>query len=357
MKTLTYILIAAGICFNLSAQAQQPAGNARERGRFQVGDITTEPGGHDPCMAKEGDTYYIYYTGGGIQVWSSKDMKSWTKEPSVFSVAPAWVAQKLPSFKGLGFWAPDISFHNGLWYLYYATSIFGKNTSVIGVATNKTLDPKSKDYKWVDCGMVVQSVTGRDDWNAIDPNLAIEDNGTPWLSFGSHWDGLKLVKLNPDLKTIAEPEEWHTIASRPRDYKYTDPEPGDGRIEGAFIFKKDKYYYLFASWDRCCDGINSTYNIRVGRSENIIGPYLDKDGVNMAKGGGTLVLGGDTTAKKTFYALGHNSVETFDGVDYMAFHAYTDSYERVIIDELSWDNGWPAVKSRVCCAVTIPGKP
>jgi arabinan endo-1,5-alpha-L-arabinosidase len=337
---ISYLLLAYGF----GVQAQQPASNARARGRFQVGDVTTDPGVRDPCMAKEGDTYYTYFTGGGIQVWSSKDMKTWTKQPSVFSVAPEWVAQKLPTFKGLGFWAPDLSYHNGLWYLYYATSIFGKNTSVVGVATNKTLDPGSKDYKWVDGGMVLQSVTGRDDWNAIDPNLAVDESGTGWLSFGSHWNGLKLVKLYPDFKRPAEPQEWYTIAARPRDFKYKDAEPGNGAIEAPYIFKKGNFYYLFVSWDSCCSGVNSTYNIRVGRSEKITGPYLDKEGVDLAKGGGTLVRGGDTGPKKIFYARGHNSVHTFDGTDYLAYHAYTTTYERLGIDKLTWEDGWPVVK-------------
>lgn len=340
------LIIALLLAFGIHANAQQTPTpeQQRARGRFQVGDITTDPGVRDPCMAKEGDTYYVYFTGGGIQVWSSKDMKTWTKQPSVFSVAPAWVAQKLPSFKGLGFWAPDLSYHNGTWYLYYATSIFGKNTSVIGMATNKTLDPKSKDYKWVDQGLVVQSVTGRDDWNTIDPNLAVDENGTPWLSFGSHWNGLKLVKLQNDFKTPVEPQEWHTIAARPRDFKYKDEEPGDGALEAPFIFKKDKYYYLFVSWDRCCSGPNSTYNIRVGRSEKITGPYLDKDGVDMAKNGGTLVRGGDTGPNRKIYARGHNSAHTFDGIDYIAYHMYNDSYEKLGIDKITWVDGWPTVK-------------
>ncbi|MBE9661964.1 family 43 glycosylhydrolase [Mucilaginibacter myungsuensis] len=336
-------MLACGI----SAYAQQtpPVNNARRPTRMQVGDVTTDPVVRDPCLVKEGDTYYAYHTGGGIQVWSSKDMKSWTKQPSVFSGAPEWVAQKLPAFKGLGFWAPDLSFHKGTWYLYYATSLFGTNTSVIGVATNKTLDPKSKDYKWVDGGMVVQSVLGRDAWNAIDPNLAVDENGTGWLSFGSHWNGLKLVKLNPDLKTVAEPQEWYTIASRPRDYKYNDKDPGDGALEAPFIYKKDNYYYLFLSWDSCCSGVRSTYNIRVGRAEKITGPYLDRDGKDLAKGGGTLLLGGDTTEPKTVYALGHNSVAGFDGADWMAYHTYTtDRDQHLGIRKLSWENGWPVVK-------------
>lgn len=338
------LLLALGLACWVQLWAQQTAGAPANRARVQVGDITTDPGVRDPCMAKEGDTYYAYVTGGGIQVWSSKDMKTWKKEPSVFSTAPAWVAQRLPSFKGLGFWAPDLSYHNGQWYLYYATSIFGKNTSVIGMATNKTLNPTSKDYKWVDQGMVMQSVTGRDDWNAIDPNLAVDENGTPWLSFGSHWNGLKIVKLNNDFKTPAEPQEWRTIAARPRDFKYTDEEAGDARIEAPFIFKKDSYYYLFVSWDRCCAGANSTYNIRVGRSEKITGPYMDKEGVSLAKNGGTFVLGGDTGDDRKAYARGHNSVHSFDGTDYLVFHVYTDSYERLGIEKISWVDGWPTVK-------------
>ncbi|RYY37428.1 MAG: arabinan endo-1,5-alpha-L-arabinosidase [Sphingobacteriaceae bacterium] len=343
MKQILIIMLMA--C-GLYLHAQQPVTN-KAKGRFQVGDITTDPGVRDPCMAKEGDTYYVYFTGGGIQVWSSKDMKTWKKEPSVFSVAPAWVAQKLPSFKGLGFWAPDLSYHNGTWYLYYATSIFGKNTSVIGMATNKTLDPKSKDYKWVDQGMVLQSVTGRDAWNAIDPNLAVDEEGTPWLSFGSHWNGLKLVKLQSDFKTPVEPQVWYTIAARPRDFKFNDEEAGNSAIEAPFIFKKDKYYYLFMSWDSCCSGPKSTYNIRVGRSEKLTGPYLDIDGVDLAKNGGTLVLGGDTGTNKKVYARGHNSAHTFNGVDYLVFHSYTDTYERLGIKKLSWLNGWPIVENKL----------
>lgn len=336
---LTTLLLA----FALPVMGQQADASPKKDGHFEVGDITTDPGVRDPTMAKEGDTYYVYFTGGGIQVWSSKDMKTWKKEPSVFSEAPEWVAERLPSFTGLGFWAPDLSYHEGQWYLYYATSIFGKNTSVIGMATNKTLDPLSGEYEWKDQGMVVQSITGRDHWNAIDPNLTVDEQGTPWLSFGSHWNGLKMVKLSKDFKTPAEPQEWHTIAARPRDFTYTDEEPGNSAIEAPFIFKKDNYYYLFVSWDRCCSGPESTYNIRVGRAEYITGPYLDKEGVDLAKNGGTFVLGGDTGPDRKVYARGHNAAYNFDGIDYLVFHAYTDGYERLGIEKISWVDGWPRV--------------
>src|SRR3990170_2662507 len=148
---------------------------------------------HDPVMIRQGSTYYLFCTGIGISVFSSADMKNWKKEKSVFNAPPAWAVEKIPGFKG-HIWAPDISLHNGQYYLYYSVSAFGKNTSCIGLATNKTLDPSSPDFKWVDHGKVIQSVPGRDLWNAIDPNLAFDDEQKPWLVFGSFWSGMKLVR-------------------------------------------------------------------------------------------------------------------------------------------------------------------
>lgn len=298
-----------------------------------AGAVTKNPDVHDPVMAKEGDTYYVYYTNNGISVWSSKDLVNWKKEPPVFTTTPAWVPDAVPGFRGTGFWAPDVIHHNGKYYLYYSASSFGKNSSAIGLVTNKTLDPSSPDYKWEDQGMVVQSVAGRDQWNAIDPNLILDENGTPWFCFGSFWNGIKMVKLEKDMKTIAKPETWSTIASR----------SGSTAIEGPFIFRKENYFYLFVSWDRCCQGIRSDYNIRVGRSEKITGPYLDKDGLDMAKGGGTLVLRGDSTEPKVVYALGHNSAYTFDGVDYLVYHKYVQEGAKLGIVKISWIDAWPVI--------------
>jgi len=216
-------------------------------------DNDTLPVVHDPVMIRQDSTYYIFCTGWGISVLSSKDMKHWKQQSPVFAKAPEWAVQTIPGFRG-HIWAPDISYHNGQYYLYYAASAFGKNTSAIGVATNKTLDTTSKDFKWVDHGKVVQSVPNRDMWNAIDPNLIVDEGNTPWLVFGSFWNGIKMVKLNSDLLTIAQPEQWYTVASRKRDYILPDSVAGDAAIEGPFIFKKDKYYYLFVSFDYCCRG-------------------------------------------------------------------------------------------------------
>lgn len=298
---------------------------------------------HDPVMTKQGNTYYLFCTGQGISVWSSPDLVNWKQEKPVFEQAPAWAVAAVPGFKN-HIWAPDISFHNGQYYLFYSVSAFGKNTSCIGLATNKTLNPSDPGYKWEDHGKIIQSIPGRDMWNAIDPNLALDENGKPWLTFGSFWNGLKLVKLKDDLTGIADnPQEWYTVAARPRDPQAPDSSAGSAAIEAPFIFKKGNYYYLFASWDYCCRGVKSTYKMVVGRAENIRGPYLDKTGKKMEQGGGSLLLEGD----KSWYGVGHNSAYTFDGTDYLVFHAYDaadNGKPKLRIEKLNWDaEGWPVV--------------
>ena len=298
------------------------------------------PGDDSP----ERDVLYVLYRHGHCGVVVARHENLDAAAP-VFAAPPAWAVAAIPGFKG-HIWAPDISFANGQYSLFYSVSAFGKNTSAIGLATNKTLDPKSPDFKWVDHGKVIQSVPGRDMWNAIDPNLARDNAGTPWLTFGSFWSGMKLVKLRPDLTAPAQPEQWRTVASRPRNPKLNDSLPGDGAIEAPFLFKKDGYYYLFTSFDYCCRGPQSTYKMVVGRAKEITGPYVDRAGLLLEQGGGTLVLAGDSK----WFGVGHNSVYTFDKADYLVFHGYDASDRgrpKLRIEKLAWDKeGWPAVAAQ-----------
>lgn len=298
---------------------------------------------HDPVMIKQGDTYYLFATGRGISVLSSKDLKTWTFEKPVFETAPVWVNEgNVPGFRN-HIWAPDIFFQDGQYYLYYSCSAFAKNTSAIGVATNKTLDPASPDFKWIDHGIVVQSVPNRDLWNAIDPNISVDENGEPWMVFGSFWDGMKMVKLDKTLTKVAEPQSWITVARRERSFSLPDTDPGDAAIEAPFIFKKGDWYYLFVSWDYCCRGEKSTYKVVVGRSKTMAGPYLDQDGKDMFQGGGSLVIEGN----KNWAGVGHNSAYTFDGKDYLIFHAYDSNDKgapKLKIKEISWKQDWPSVE-------------
>jgi arabinan endo-1,5-alpha-L-arabinosidase len=297
---------------------------------------------HDPVMAKEGNKYYLFSTGPGITFYSSGDMLHWRPEGRVFAGEPAWAKRAAPTFND-HIWAPDIQYHNGRYLLYYSVSGFGKNTSGIGVTSNATLDPRSPNYRWEDQGMVLQSVPGRDLWNAIDSNVVEDDKGTGWMSFGSFWSGIKLVKLDPSWTKLAEPQEWHTIARRERPAFTPDEEAGAAQIEGPFIFRKNGWYYLFASWGLCCQGPKSTYHVVVGRAKQVTGPYLDRQGKDMALGGGSLVIEGDRDWK----ALGHNSAYTFDGKDWLVLHAYetADKYKQKLkMLEMKWDkDGWPVV--------------
>ena len=297
---------------------------------------------HDPVMAKEGNTYYLYSTGPGITFYSSTDMRTWKPEGRVFAGEPAWARRAAPTFND-HIWAPDIQQRKGRYLLYYSVSGFGKNTSGIGVTSNATLDPGSPDYRWQDQGMVLQSVPGRDLWNAIDSNVVEDEQGTGWMSFGSFWTGIKLVKLDDSWTRLAEPQEWHTIARRERPAFAPDEQAGPAEIEAPFVFRKNGWYYLFVSWGLCCKKADSTYHVVVGRSKTATGPYLDRAGRDMAAGGGSLVLQGD----KAWRGVGHNSVYTFDGKDYMVLHAYetADKYlQKLKVLEMKWDkNGWPTV--------------
>lgn len=300
---------------------------------------------HDPVMIKQGNTYYMLCTGFGVTVYSSTDMKNWKQRSPVFDKAPEWAVQAVPGFNG-HIWAPDISYHNGKYYLYYSVSAFGKNTSCIGLAVNKTLDSTSADFKWEDLGKVIQSVPGRDMWNAIDPNLIIDDSNIPYLVFGSFWEGMKMVKLTNDLTRVAQPEEWYTVARRPRNFSAPDVSAGNAAAEAPFVMKKDKYYYLFVSWDYCCRAEKSDYKVVVGRSEKVTGPYLDKAGKDMFLGAGSLVVQGDN---KNWFGAGHNSAYTFDGKDYIVYHGYDakdNGKSKLIIEKLNWIDEWPVVPSQ-----------
>lgn len=316
---------------------------------------------HDPEIIKEGDTYYLFPTGGAIS--SSKDLIHWEFAYNVFDKTPDWVIPDIVGAPGSGgalagggsrpattagpprggrIAAPDVQLVSGTYYLFYNVTAFAKNTSAIGVATNKTLDPHSPDFKWIDHGMVVQSVPNRDMWNAIDANL-IMDRNQGWLVFGSFWGGIKMVKLAPDLLSISKPEVWYTLARQPRNFNLDDTDPGDGTIEGPFVYKHIQYFYLFVSLDYCCRGMDSDYNIVVGRSRNVEGPYVDRDGKLMSRGGGTPVAKGNAD----WAGVGHNSAYTLDGKSIIVMHGYDkrdNGRSKLIIRELKWDRGdWPSI--------------
>jgi len=326
-----------------SAWAVSFTATAKEPELLQLsGDVE---GVHDPAIIKEGSTYYVFCTGGSpgegvIPIRTSPDLHRWTLAGYVFDKLPEWATKEIP--KARGAWAPDISFYNGKYHLYYALSSFGVNESAIALATNQTLDPKSPKYRWVDEGLVVRSHEGKDDFNAIDPNLVMEDQRNGWLNWGSFWGGIKMRRIDPQTGKLSSVDTTlYSLSSRPRIHAHQTP-PVEGAVEAPFIVRHGDYWYLFVSFDFCCRGAKSDYHVVVGRSRQVTGPYLDKTGKPMTEGSGSLLIEGTTP---NWRGPGHEAVLEEAGGDYLVFHAYngTSGKPSLQISTMVWEDGWPRV--------------
>jgi arabinan endo-1,5-alpha-L-arabinosidase len=282
--------------------------------------LTGNLGTHDPAVILANGTYYLFATGNGIGAKTSTNLTAWTGTPDVFSSIPAWVANSISGVTNI--WAPDISYWGGQYHLYYAVSTFGSNKSCIGHATRASLSSGS----WADHGSVICSNVGTtDNWNAIDPNVIVDDAGTPWMDFGSFWNGIMLIKLDAT-GARADTSTPQNIARA-------------SSIEAPYIIHQCGYYYLFVSFGSCC-GSPWDYNIRVGRSTSVTGPYVDKAGTNMSSGGGTLLVQGNST----WTAPGHNAVLVTANGTYNIYHALDANHANptLRVSQLALDaQGWP----------------
>ena len=211
--------------------------------------------------------------------------------------------------------------------------------SVIGFASAATLDRASPNYSWTDHGLVTETHRGGT-YNAIDPNFVVDAEGNHWLAFGSYWSGIKLLPLD---KATGKPRPGdttlHSLAYRPA------PEGGDNPIEGAFILLRAGWYYLFASYDYCCKKLMSNYYVAVGRSRQVTGPYVGKDGRSMLDGYGTAIIVERPWASTRWRGPGHCGLFHDRDRDLIVYHAYDVEPEAVPtlrIAELARDaDGWP----------------
>jgi arabinan endo-1,5-alpha-L-arabinosidase len=285
---------------------------------------------HDPTMIKAGETYYRFWTGDFVPSAKSTDLQQWVNAPSVYGDAyPAWVGEWRGEHPNNTFnfpWAPDVSYFGGKYHLYSSFSaFFGRNSSCITHLS--TSDVASG--QWTDHGPVICSESD-DDFNAIDADVGLDADGKPWLAFGSFWDGIFAFPLDTEGNRVGT-ELTRLAWAR--------------EIEAPVLFYRCGYYYLFVSHGLCCPGEGRSvddlsYRVLVGRADNILGPYVDRDGKPLLEGGGTVVVEGDGT----YAAAGHSDVFVDGERVYHLYHAYRqrDAGAELRIVELPFDAaGWP----------------
>jgi arabinan endo-1,5-alpha-L-arabinosidase len=275
--------------------------------------VDGEPYIHDPSTIAFSDgKFFTFGTGGGGLM--SEDGWTW----HTGAVRPGGGA------------APDVIKIGDRYYVAYGSTgggLGGGHRGTIHVMWTKSLDPKSPDFKFNDDSIVASS-DGVEDCDAIDPSLMLDPtSGRLWLTYGTYFGFIRLVELDPKTGKRIEGNQPINVGID---------------MEASDLIYRDGWYYLLGTHGTCCDGPNSTYNIRVGRSKKVTGPYLDNMGIDMLKGGGKLVV----AASGRFVGPGHfGRLDLGDGVEKFSCHyeADLDRSGRSVLDirPLLWRDGWP----------------
>lgn len=306
------LFLIQSICINISAQNpntyQNPVIN------------TSLP---DPTIIKTKDgSFYLYATENtrNIPIYKSDNLTDWTFTGTAFT------NDTRPNFepKG-GLWAPDINYIKGKYVLYYSMSVWGGEwTCGIGVAVSD-----KPEGPFLDKGKLFQS-KDIDVQNSID-QFYIEEKGKKYLFWGS-FRGIYAIELDKDGLNLKPDATKKRIAGT--------------AFEGTYIYKKGKYYYMFASIGSCCEGVKSTYQLVVGRSKSLFGPYVDKSGKDMMDNGYSVVIGSNSR----FVGNGHCSeiVQDKKGNDWIFYHGVDVENPKgrvLLLDQVKWDKeGWPYIE-------------
>lgn len=284
----------------------------------------------DPTVVRADDgTFYAYGTGGTCR--KSTDLVHWSDEGTALE-RPTWNDTIRTDKDGkqhpmrFSLWALDVSrVKRDKYLVYYASAFWGNETRTgLGVATGDS------PTRFSDCGKMFRS-TEIGVQNSIDP-CYVEDKGRKYLLWGS-FSGLYLSRLSKDGMRLKDSQEKTQVAGK--------------AFEGAMVYKRGGYYYLFASVGTCCEGASSTYRTVVGRSRHLAGPYVDKKGGRMLDNHYETILSGNDRWR----GPGHNSEIVTDdaGQTWMLYHAYDANDPGkgrvMLLDKLVWDReGWPAVE-------------
>jgi hypothetical protein len=355
--------LALSLLAPVGAAAAAPAGSgAQAAGGQGTGTRYTNPVSRrfadtyaDPSVIRGKDGWWYAYgttdplregetTRHILPMSRSKDLVSWEYVGDAFTEAtlPSWA----DTSRGAALWAPDIRFVDGRYRLYYVvteTTVTDEpNDNAIGVAFSD-----SPTGPWTDSGGPVvgprrggAGEPGNFLWT-FDPSHVVGPDGTEYLFYGSYYGGIWVTQLNDDgTRAVGSPTR---VAI-------------DNKYEGAYVVERNGWWYLFASSANCCAGPTTGYSVHVGRSRDLRGPYVDREGVplNQSRAGGTPVLAQNGNR---WVGTGHNAVVTdLAGQDWTLYHAIdrSDPYltgtdginERpMLLDRLDWIGGWPTVRA------------
>ena len=333
METVKYLLpVRLGECSHESVALRD------EICYFKIGITYTNPvitfsSAADPTVIRTEDGFYLYATQTDkywVPIYFSKDLVNWEFKRTAFRNATK------PQIPGGGaFWAPEIRHINGKYVLYFSWAKWGDgDASYTAVATS---DSPLGDF------VNSKELLTKEDFgsNCIDQFYYEEDN-KKYMFVGS-FNGIYVTELTDDGLSVKRNENGTPTLKKQVCGK---------AFEGTNIYKKNGYYYLFASINYCCDGERSRYKVVVGRSQDLLGPYLDKSGKDMINNAWELVLEGDG---QKFFGPGHNSIIVQDdaGTDWMIYHSYVKENGEVggrlgMLDRVLWtEDGWPYIKNCV----------
>lgn len=279
---------------------------------------------HDPStIVKSGTNYYVFTTGDYIPMTYSANLANWTWGTSVFTATPSWIPTAVPGFTK-AFWAPDVAWFNNRWNMYYSCSTFGSAVSAIGLVTAPAISA-SAGTTWTDRGQIIASSSSTD-VNAIDPSILV-DGSNVYMAYGSFHAGIGVIKIDPSTgKTTGS--KTIVAGGNSKDW------------EAPCLIKEGSYYYMFVNRGNCCQGVNSTYKIVVGRSTSPTGTFVDKSGVALTNNGGTVVM--QTQGKY----IGPGHLSRIVGTQKGSIHYYdgNDSGNpKMEIVTFTWSGGWPTV--------------
>ncbi len=307
--------------------------------------LSGDLGAHDPSVVKEdgayenGSWWWSPATGTGLAMKYSPDGVRWFQGLQIFTEnsIPRWWVEHAPKMKRLNVWAPDIRKFGDRYWCYYSVSEFGTRNSAIGLLSASGIFRGD----WREEGLVLASREGRDGYSAMDPSLTIDAEGNPWLSFGSYFEGIHVVQLDPKTMKPAKGAPVVQLLSRQSDIG----------LEASNIVYVNGYYYLFAAIDLCCNGKDSTSKIAYARSRKITGPYEGKreDPANavsaMIKGSLSILEQGD----HRWAGMGSPFVSPHGDGWIMTRHGYdklAGGAQKMRISDLYWDNdGWPTFEA------------